>query len=56
LKRAWSESRENISIERIKDTNRDETSKSALSLSVMTLAEESGYWLDTGEFVLNIKA
>jgi len=55
LKRQLSESKEVITIERIKDANRDEPSRSILSLSVMTLAEESGYWLDTGEFVLNIK-
>ncbi len=55
LKRTWSESKEEISIERIRDSSKNEISKKTLSLAVMTLLEESGYWLDTGEFILNIK-
>lgn len=45
----------NIIIDRIRDANKTERSKRYLNLSVMTLPDETGYWLDTGEFVLNIK-
>jgi hypothetical protein len=55
LKRVPSESKEDIFIDMIKDVTKNEMSRSSLSLSIMTLADENGYWLDTGEFVLNIK-
>ena len=55
IKRNLSESKEQIIIDRIRDASNNEPSKNFLSLSIMTLAEETGYWLDTGEFVLNIK-
>lgn len=55
LKRNRSESKEKIEIDRIKDIKRNELSKRFLSASIMTLPEEKGYWLDTGEFILNIK-
>lgn len=55
IKRSWSESHEHIIIERIKDASNNEMSKNILSLSIMTLADEYGYWLDKGEFLLNIK-
>lgn len=55
IKREWSASKEALSIEVVKDVNRNETSKRFLKLSVMTLPDEEGYWLDTGEFILNIK-
>lgn len=55
LKRTLSESKEDIFIDSIKDATKNEMSRSFLSLSIMTLADENGYWLDTGEFVLSIK-
>jgi hypothetical protein len=55
LKRVPSESKEDIFIDMIKDVTKNEMSRSSLSLSIMTLSDENGYWLDTGEFVLNIK-
>lgn len=55
LKRNRSESKEKINIDRIKDTKRNELSRRFLTLNVMTLPDEKGYWLDTGEFILNIK-
>lgn len=55
LKRTPSESKEDIFIDSIKDVTKNEMSRSFLSLSIMTLSDENGYWLDTGEFVLNIK-
>lgn len=55
LQRNWTESKEDLVISRITDSGRNERSKQILSLSVMTLADEYSYWLDTGEFVLNLK-
>jgi len=45
----------NVVIDRIKDNNNTERPRRVLNLSIMTLPDEKGYWLDTGEFVLNIK-
>lgn len=56
LKRIWSESKEQINIESIKDNDRNEISRKTLNLQYMTLPDERGYWLDTGEFILNIKS
>ncbi|MCC5944873.1 MAG: virulence factor SrfB [Bernardetiaceae bacterium] len=55
IKRDWSESREHVYIDNIRDAERNDISRRFLNLAFMTLAEEKGYWLDTGEFVLNIK-
>lgn len=55
IKRVWSESHEQVFIDKVKDGNNNETSRHIFSLDLMTLADENGYWLDTGEFVLNIK-
>lgn len=55
LKRNYLESKEHIHIERIKDGQGEELSRNALSCGYMTLKEEYGYWLDTGEFSLNIR-
>jgi hypothetical protein len=55
LKREWNNSREAISIEAVKDVNKNENSKQVLKLGYMTLTDENGYWLDTGAFSLNIK-
>lgn len=55
LQRNWSESKEMLTISRIMDSGRNDRSKQLLALSVMTLADEHSYWLDTGEFVLNLR-
>lgn len=55
LSRRYRESKEILEITSIKDRTRDELSENTLSLSLMTLPDEAGYWLDTGEFILNIK-
>jgi len=55
IQRNIRESKEQVSIERVTDASRNERSRHLLSLSLMTLPDEYGYWLDTGEFVLNIK-
>jgi len=54
LKRNFQESKEAIQVERIRDDQGEELSRSALNCGYMTLKEEYGYWLDTGEFSLNI--
>lgn len=54
LKRMYRNSKEEIEIISIKDKQREDLSERILSLSLMTLPEEEGYWLDTGEFILSI--
>jgi hypothetical protein len=44
----------NLVIESALDNN-DVEKKRILNLSIMTLPDEKGYWLDTGEFVLDIR-
>jgi hypothetical protein len=55
LRRNFNESKETVHIERIKDGQGEELSRNALACGHMTLKEEYGYWLDTGEFSLNIR-
>ena len=52
LVRKFRESKEVIEITSIKGADKDELNERLLSLSLMTLPDETGYWLDTGEFVL----
>lgn len=54
IRRDISESKEQLKIERVKDADRNESSRTFLKLSLMTLQDKTGYWLDTGEFILNI--
>ncbi len=55
ISRTFIESKERIEIEEIIDADRDEVPSKWLKMSYMTLPEPQGYWLDTGEFSLNIK-
>ena len=55
LKRNLNESKEVVTIEKITDKDNNEISKNSLYCKPMTLKEEYGYWLDTGEFSLNIR-
>lgn len=55
IKRDWSSSKEVLYVDTVRDSNKNESSKQILNLSFMTLQDEKGYWLDTGEFILNIK-
>ena len=55
IERNFVESKENIEIVEIIDAQKDEIPKRWLKMSYMTLPEPKGYWLDTGEFLLNIK-
>ncbi len=54
LNRNWHQSHEKIEIIQIEDKNNNTVPNRFLSLKIMTLPDENGYWLDTGEFVLNI--
>jgi hypothetical protein len=54
IQREWNESKEIVNIETIIDNEGNEVSKQTLSPSFLTLPSEKGYWLDSGEFVLNI--
>lgn len=55
FERNINETKETIEIASIKDKTREDYSEKMLKLSLMTLPDENGFWLDTGEFVLNIK-
>lgn len=55
LKRNFNESKETINIERITDLDNNDISRNSLYCKPMTLKEEYNYWLDTGEFNLNIR-
>jgi hypothetical protein len=55
IKRTFNESKEKITIESIQDSDRNDMSNKFLMLSIMTLPDEKGYWLDTGEFILSTK-
>jgi len=55
LRRQYNDSREHLTVETVKDKSNNPVSKSLLKLNIMTLSDERGYWLDNGEFVLNIK-
>lgn len=53
--RQYRDNKEVITIESIIDKDRNEISNSLLTLSLKTLPEEVGYWLDTGEFQLSVR-
>ena len=47
--------KEEMVIEEITDYEQNEISKSYFKLVVQTLPNKEGYWLDSGEFILNIR-
>jgi hypothetical protein len=47
--------KEHLTIDSVVDNNRDDISPSYFKLKLQTLSESENYWLDTGEFVLEIK-
>jgi len=55
LQRNLTESKENLVITRVLDAGRNERSKQLFCLNIMTLADEYNYWLDSGEFMLNLR-
>jgi len=55
ISRQFRQNKEEIEITSVTDRNRDDLSENILSLNLMTLPDETGYWLDTGSFILDIK-
>lgn len=55
LSREYQEDKENIKIEEIIDAEGDDIAKNYLVLKPQTLEDARGYWLDTGEFKLNVR-
>ena len=55
LSRQIRENKEKITIDSVLDKDRNEVSPSLFTLSLQTLPNEGGYWLDTGEFLLSIR-
>ncbi|MEL7147380.1 MAG: virulence factor SrfB, partial [Bacteroidota bacterium] len=54
VERIFDESKEEIRIVEIEDKDDNPVSNGVLELLKCTLPDERGYWLDTGEFTLNI--
>ena len=55
ISRDYSVDKEEIKIENIVDNNNNPVSRSFFRFKLMTLSNKEGYWLDTGEFILNLK-
>ena len=55
LSREIDESKEIIKIESVEDVEGIDKPVSYFSLNYQTLPDEEGYWLDTCEFILNVK-
>jgi hypothetical protein len=55
ITREWNVSRELIIVDSAQDKENNEISKQMFTIGLQTLPNENGYWLDTGEFTLNIK-
>lgn len=47
--------KEELKIDEVSDFEQNEISKSYFDLVIQTLPDPSGYWLDSGEFTLNIR-
>lgn len=54
ISRNYRENREELQIESIVDSKREDISPRLFKLKLKTLEDDRGYWLDTGEFVLGI--
>ena len=46
--------KESLTIVEILDKDKNEITKTTMDLSLQSLPDQIGYWLDTGEFILNI--
>ena len=53
--REFEKDKEAIKIEDVLDFEDNNVSKSVFNLQVQSLEDEKGYWLDTGEFILNVR-
>ncbi len=47
--------KETLSLEEVKDKNQDDLELSLFSLQIQSLSEAENYWLDSGEFILDIR-
>jgi hypothetical protein len=55
LAREMEKDKEEVSIAEVADLEMNDLSKSYFELSIQTLPDQTGYWLDSGEFTLNIR-
>jgi hypothetical protein len=53
--REFEKEKEHIIITEIVDNEQNDVSKIYFELNLQTLPEKAGYWLDTGQFTLNIR-
>jgi hypothetical protein len=53
--REFEKDKEQIVIAEILDHEQNDISKGYFELNLQTLPEKAGYWLDTGQFTLNIR-
>jgi hypothetical protein len=56
ISREFEEDKEKIKLDEILDNNGDSIGKGSFSLSIQTIPNSNGYWLDSGEFTLKIEA
>ena len=54
IERIFDENKEELKVVEIEDKDENPVAKGVLELLKCTLPDEKGYWLDTGEFTLNI--
>jgi hypothetical protein len=55
ISREFDKDKELVVISEVTDNEQDDISKSYFELHTQTLPETTGYWLDSGEFTLNIR-
>lgn len=55
LTREYRNDREELFIDSITDSNKDDVGTAALTLRMQTISDNGNYWLDTGEFILGVK-
>ena len=56
ISREFEEDREKIKLDEILDEQEESIGKGSFSLSIQTIPNSNGYWLDSGEFTLKIEA
>ena len=53
--REYDEEKEKITIEEVLDNEGNDLPKSVFDLHIQSMSSDNGYWLDYGEFILNIR-
>jgi hypothetical protein len=56
ISRDYADNKEVLKIEEVADFEGNEIPKTYFELSTQTLTDPSGYWLDTGEFILSSRS